>query len=370
MPGAFKSHVLSAIVGGLVTAGGLIAFGVAGDPHTETIFNQAPVTAQASADPSSGLTAHDIYARYAPAVVFIRAKLVDQEPSPFNLFQARGSRVSTGSGFLIDHHGDILTDYHVIAGADRSRGVSVQFNGQRVRTAGVIAVDPGNDLAVLRIDARGLGSVIPLRPGDSSTVRVGDPTLTIGNPFGLDRTLTSGIVAALQHRIVAADDHHIDDVIQTDEPVAAGNAGGPLLDAAGRVIGVTSEVATGSSTGATGQQVGFAVPMDTVATVLARVAQTEAIHVAVLGVKAAPASASRSGALVGGVVAGGPAAGSGLQRGDVIERVDGVPVDSVSDALAIVSTLSPGQAISLQIRRAHRQLTLAVTLGSRDVASP
>lgn len=363
MGAILRSHFVSALVGGLIVAGGLVAFGVTGRGQTETIVEGAPVAAQLPADSASGLTAHDIYQRDAPAVVFISAKLVEQVANPFDLFHARESNVSTGSGFLIDRRGDILTNYHVIDGADRTRGVTVRFENDIVRKASVVAVDPNNDLAVLRVDMRALNGVLPLVQGDSTSVRVGDPTFAIGNPFGVDRTLTSGIVAALQHEIQAADGRTIDNVIQTDQPIDAGNSGGPLLDGDGHVIGINSQVATGAASG----RVAFAVPIDTADSVLARVDRQTALRVAYLGLGAGSKPA-RGGAVVGSLVKDGPADRAGLRMGDSIVRVAGVPVDSISDVLAVVSTYSPGQTVTVSVRRRHHQRVVPVVLGSRTVS--
>jgi putative serine protease PepD len=263
----------------------------------------------------------------------------------------------------------MLTDYHVVDGADRSQGVTVEFEGDMLRRAAVIAVDPSSDLAVLHIDMRGLPTVRPLTLGDSSTVRVGDPTLTIGNPFGVDRTLTSGIVSALAHRLPAADGQAIDNVIQTDQPIDAGNSGGPLLNAGGQVIGINSEVTTPKSGGRSGQTLAFAVPIDTADEILARAAHAGPVRVADIGLGAgiAHGAGAGAGAHVSSVVRGGPAAMAGVRRGDVIERVDGDPVASMSDVLALVTTRSPGQSVVLALRRGHRPRTVSVTvvLGSR-----
>ena len=245
MPRLLKSHFVSAVLGGLVVGGALLVSGVAGRSHTETIVDQAPLVAQKAADPISGETPLQIYERFAPGVVFVRAKLVEQVDSPFNLFHARESQTSTGTGFLVDRVGDILTNYHIIDGADRSKGISVEFENAIVRNARVVAVDESNDLAVLRSDMHGVLPIVPLARGDSTSVRVGDPTLTIGNPFGVDRTLTSGSVSALQHTIVAADGSRVNNVIQVDQAPDAGNSGAPLIDANGRVIGINSQMITG-----------------------------------------------------------------------------------------------------------------------------
>jgi S1-C subfamily serine protease len=370
-----RSHFLAAVVGGLIVGAGLLVFGAAGRGRTETIVEEAPVASQPVAGASgaqSGLTPHDIYQRDAPGVVYIRARLVAPAESPFNTFHAPGSGTSTGSGFLVDRRGDVLTDYHVVDGADRSRGVTAEFEGNIVRPAGVIAVDPRSDLAVLHIDMRGLPTVQPLTLGESSTVRVGDPTLTIGNPFGVDRTLTSGIVSALAHRLPAGDGQAIDNVIQTDQPIDPGNSGGPLLDAGGQVIGINSEVATPKSGGRSAETLAFAVPIDTADEILSRAAHAGPVRVADIGLGAdpshggdGPGGGSNAGARVSSVVRGGPAAMAGLRRGDVIERVDGDPVASMSDVLALVTTRSPGQSVVLTLRRGHRLRTLTVVLGSR-----
>jgi S1-C subfamily serine protease len=367
MARVLKSPLVSALIGGLIVGGAFLVSGVAGHSHTETIFTQSPVASEAAVDPVSGLTAHDIYQRNAPGVVFVRAKLLETIASPFSLFRARESGTSTGAGFLVDRRGDILTNYHVIDGADRSKGVTVEFENALVRTASVVAVDPNDDLAVLRSDMHGVPPLRPLVLGDSTSVRVGDPTLTIGNPFGIDRTLTSGIVSALQHQIQAADGRSINNVIQTDQAPIAGNSGAPLLDAEGHVIGINSQLATGGDEAS--QRVAFAIPIDTADSVLSRVDNQAPLKVAYLGVSAGRSKA-RETAMVGAVAPGSPAATAGLRRGDTIQRIDATPVDSISDVLAIVSTRSPGQPVSLQIRQGRHHSTIQVTLGSRTEPAP
>ncbi len=239
-----RSPLVAAVLGGLVVALVFLALGVTGRRTTETIVEQAPVAAQPASSGTSTLTPHEIYVRDAPGVVFVRAQVNDQVETPFDLYGQQQSGSSTGSGFLIDRLGHVLTAYHVIQGADRSTGVTLQFGNGVTRTAAVAGEDPDDDLAVLKVDLRGLPRMQPLPLGDSTTVRVGDPTLAIGNPFGLDRTLTSGIISSLQRQIEAPDGFTIDNVIQTDAPINPGNSGGPLLDAAGRVIGINSQIAT------------------------------------------------------------------------------------------------------------------------------
>jgi S1-C subfamily serine protease len=189
--------------------------------------------------------------------------VIQQVQDPFDLFPQKEQSTSTGSGFLISAAGYVLTNFHVIEGSDPRVGVSVEFQDDISRRAMVIGEDHNDDLAMLKVDLSGLPTVKPLALGDSTTVRVGDPTLAIGNPFGYDRTLTSGIVSALQRQIQAPNGFVINNVIQTDAPINPGNSGGPLLDATGRVIGINSQIATSGdgSNGSVG--IGFAVPIDT-----------------------------------------------------------------------------------------------------------
>ena len=187
--------------------------------------------------------------------MFVRARSIQASQSPFEIFPRQQENVSTGSGFVLDDKGHILTNAHVVA---NSTDVRVSFSDHRTVSARVIGKDPDTDLAVLAVSPRKGPALHPLVLGDSSTVRVGDPTVAIGNPFGLERTLTTGVVSALQRRITAPSGFAIEDVIQTDAALNPGNSGGPLLDATGRVIGVNSQIATGEgSSGSVG--IGFAV---------------------------------------------------------------------------------------------------------------
>jgi S1-C subfamily serine protease len=280
MNNVFRSHFASAVVGGLIVGGGFLALGVTGRHTTQTIVEEAPV-AITDAGPSSGLTPHDIYQRDAPGVLFIHAQLVEHVDSPFNVPGRLQGGSSTGSGFLVDRRGDVLTAYHVVAGAARTGGVTVEFEGGVSRSANVVEVDRVADLAVLRVDVSGVSNLRPLPLGDSSSVRVGDPTLAIGDPYGVDRTLASGIVAALQHEIPASDGLSVDNVIQTDQPLFPGGAGGPLLDAAGQVIGINSQLA---GTAGDGPGLSFATPIDTALPLLARVRRDSSLRPAYIGV--------------------------------------------------------------------------------------
>jgi S1-C subfamily serine protease len=194
----------------------------------------------------------------------VRATVTEQVQNPFDLGPESESSTSTGSGFLVRRDGYVLTNYHLIEGADPRSGISVQFEDGAPRPATVVSESPSDDLALLKVNMTGVSAAIrPLALGDSSTVRVGDPTLAIGNPFGLDRTLTSGIVSALQRQIQAPDGFAINNVIQTDAPINPGNSGGPLIDADGKVIGINSQIMTGGDADGGSIGIAFAVPINT-----------------------------------------------------------------------------------------------------------
>ncbi len=368
MKSLIRSHFASAVVGGLVVAGAFFALGVTGHRSTQTIIEQGPIAAEPASN-TSGLTPHDIYLRDAPGVVFVRANIVQQVQDPFDLFPQQESSTSTGSGFLVDKQGHILTNYHVLEGADRQTGVTVQFEDNVTRSAAVVAVDQNNDLAVLKVDMAGVPPVRALELGDSATVQVGDPTLAIGNPFGLDRTLTSGIVSALQRQIQAPNGFSIDNVIQTDAPINPGNSGGPLIDAAGRVIGINSQIETGNDGGNGSIGIAFAVPIDTAQALIRPLERGAPVHFAYLGISGGPASSARHGVVVN-PQPGGPAAAAGVKTGDTIQAIGGQSVKTIGELQSVVAAHRPGQTISVKLRRAGHIHTFNVMLGSRAADAP
>jgi S1-C subfamily serine protease len=369
MKALIRSPFVPAVLGGVVVAAAFLLLGVTGHRTTQTIV-EAPVAGQPASSSTSELTPHDIYVRDAPGVVFVRAQVIEQVQDPFDLFPDQESSTSTGSGFLIDRGGHILTNYHVIQGANRQSGVIVQFEDNVTRHAVVVGQDADNDLALLKVDLAGVPMVQPLALGDSTNVRVGDPTLAIGNPFGLDRTLTSGIVSALQRQIRAPNGFSIDNVIQTDAPINPGNSGGPLLDATGRVIGINSQIATGN--GGAGGSVGiaFAVPINTAKDILGGLEHGGRIRVAYLGLRGTPGPGTTHGVVVKTVQPGGPAATAGLRSGDEIRTIDGHRVGSMKDLQALVQARAPGQAISLRTTRGRHARVVRALLGSRPASAP
>jgi S1-C subfamily serine protease len=379
---ALPVAVVSAAVGcagavGLVTALDL------GGGHTTTIVEQAPLGGAKAASDERGLTARDIYKRDAPGVVFIRAEVVQRTSSPFDPglpSEQRGE--ATGSGFVIARDGTILTNAHVVSGATK---VTVQFADKEARPARVIGRDESTDLAVLRIDARGL-RLHPLRLGSSRDVQVGDPTVAIGNPFGLERTLTTGVVSAVHRTIQAPNGFSIEDVIQTDAAINPGNSGGPLIDSLGRVVGINSQIATGSGGGNVG--IGFAVPIDTAKRIAPQLEASGRVNRGYLGVSGLTIDTTlRSlnlpvdrGVLVDRVAPASPAAKAGVRGGDItadlggreihlggdiITSVDGKPVRTGDDLSNAVVARKPGDEVKLELRRDGARKTLTVMLTGR-----
>jgi S1-C subfamily serine protease len=381
--------LLVAVIGGALALGGAALFGRLGS-HT-TIQQVSPLGGgggignAALQVPTHGLSAEQIYKRDAPGVVQITATSVTKvQTDPFNVLPPTSqTSQSLGSGFVIDKAGHIVTNYHVVQGAQR---LQVSFSGQDQIAATVVGSDPSTDTAVLKIDqhARALQ---PLELGDSSAVRVGDSVFAIGNPFGLTRTLTSGIVSAVQRQISAPNTLAIDNAIQTDAAINHGNSGGPLLDAAGRVIGVTSQIQTGSDLQQGNVGIGFAIPINTVRNVAAQIVKIGKVQHAFLGVTTTPVTAqlarlfnlpTRTGMLVQRIDPGSGAAKAGIVAGstkvivqgetywiggDIITAVDNVPVTSFDQLRNAIAQKKPGDKIHLELYRHGSKKSVTVTLG-------
>ena len=385
-----------AVLGAAIGLGGAALFGKLGN-HT-TIQQVSPLSSGGLGNaslpsPTHGRSAEQIYRQDAPGVVQITAtstSTAQPQVDPFgNLFPSvPQTSEALGSGFVIDKAGHIVTNYHVVSGAQK---VLVSFSGKDQLRATVVGTDPSTDTAVLKIDQRG-GALTPLELGNSDSVRVGDTVYAIGNPFGYTRTLTSGIVSAVQRQITAPNSLSIDNVIQTDAAINHGNSGGPLLDTEGRVIGVTSQIYSDSSqSGNIG--IGFAIPVNTVRNVAAQIISTGKVAHAYLGVitsSVTPRIAQlfhlpSSGLLVASVDQNGAAAKAGIKGGttkvivegesytvggDVITAVDGKPVSQFEQLRDAVAAKKPGQKMKLEVFRNGSKKTITVTLAQAPGAKP
>jgi S1-C subfamily serine protease len=379
---------LSAIVGALVAVG-LVEGLDLGNGATTTVEQQAPLGGSETASDNEGppLTAGDIYKRDAPGVVYVRSQVVQRTDSPFDFGLQDQQGVVTGSGFVIGKDGTILTNAHVVTGATH---VSVQFADKQRVAAKVLGRDLSTDLALLKVDTAGLKLTL-LSLGSSKGVQVGDPAIAIGNPFGLERTLTTGVISAVKRTITAPNNFQIDDAIQTDAPINPGNSGGPLIDASGKVIGVNSQIATGGGGGSVG--IGFAVPIDTAKQIIPQLKKSGRVDRGFLGVFTRSIDPSlkelnlhvKAGALVQSVTRGSPGDKAGIRAGDIsaqldgqpiqlggdiITEVDGVAIRSDADLQAAVADRKPGEQVTVTLVRGGKTKTVTVVLGDRPNTVP
>jgi S1-C subfamily serine protease len=398
----FAIPFISALLGGGVVVAVIAAtggLGSSGKTVTE-IQAAAPVSSSAtspatsSAKSGGGLSAHEIYERTAPSVAKVTSTIVRQSESPFGFGETSQQGIATGSGFVINSNGTILTNWHVV---ENEVKVTVSFEHSKTVEARVVGKNPSQDLAVLRIPTEGL-NLHPLPLGDSHTVEVGEPVLAIGNPFGLSRTLTTGVISALQREITAPNGFTIDNVLQTDAPINPGNSGGPLLNAKGEVIGITSQIETGGSGSDGNIGIGFAVPISTAKEELPELEKGGTVRTAYLGVVMISIDGSlsslnlpvKSGALIEKVEAGSPAAKAGIRAGNVEARIngsevsvggdiivgfDGKKVTSSENLAGYVGAKKPGETVTVELLRAsgsggYTNKTVTLTLGQRPNSIP
>jgi len=378
----------AALLGGGIALGGAAGLGKLGEKTTIIREEVAPRTAApALFQQGAQRSINDIYRASAPGVVHIEtATKVPQASDPFfgNPFGGSQTQRALGSGFVIDKAGHIVTNYHVVRGAS---SIQVSFsNNERIK-ATVVGLDPSTDIAVLKVHvkSRALKS-LPL--GNSDAVRVGDQVIAIGNPFGLDRSVTSGIVSAVQRRIEAPNQLSISHVIQTDAALNHGNSGGPLLNAQGEVIGVNAQIETGGqSQGNVG--IGFAIPINTVRTVAAELIKKGKVEHAFLGIEGKTLTPNiarlfhlpvTSGVLVAAVRPSTGAADAGLKAGtnqvtvegeswpaggDLIVKADGQSVESIERLIDLIAAKQPGNKVDLEVIRGSKRIHVTVKLGRR-----
>jgi putative serine protease PepD len=347
-PRTVVAIVVASVLGGAAGTG--IAVGLRHDGSAHTTTSTVAASVPAAERSTTALSAAAIYRRASGSVAEVTAR--------------SGAGTATGTGFVIASDGLIVTNQHVI---DRASDISVKLGDGTAQRATLVGQDRSTDLALLRIDTGGR-KLTALQLADSSKVQIGDATFAIGNPFGLDGTLTTGVVSATQRRIDAPNGFSISNVIQTDAALNPGNSGGPLLNDQGEVIGVNSQIesgsgAQGSSEGAnTG--IGFAVPSNTLRSVIRALRGDGTVAHAYLGVSTSDATAN-GGATIESVAAGGPAARASLQAGAVIVAVGDATVRSSNDLSAAVDGHRPGDKVTLSVRRGGRAETVTVTLGER-----
>jgi S1-C subfamily serine protease len=384
---ALLGGVVVAVFGGIAIATGLLDTGHDTTTTITTPLGSAPIASRESSDTN---TVNEIYRSDGQGVAFIESTEPAQESSsPFNPFgeeESGGGGIATGSGFLIDDEGHIITNNHVVEGATK---VQVKLGSSDTsHEAEVVGTDPATDVALLKVDVPA-DQLHPLALGNSAQVQVGEPVVAIGNPFGLDRTVTAGIVSALQRQIQAPNGFSISHVIQTDAAINPGNSGGPLIDAEGKVIGINSQIQTGGgSEGNVG--IGFAVPINTARDVVEQIEKHGEVKHAYIGISGGsitPALAKalklpvEAGVLVNEVVKDSPADKAGVEGGDtnatiegakvtlggdIITEVDGKPVDSMEEVVDKVNSAQPGDKMELTLLRGDEETEqITVTLGVR-----
>jgi S1-C subfamily serine protease len=375
----------AAVLGGgvAVAAVGLLG-GLGGDTTVVTETAQAPRPSTVTA--GATMSINEIYERSAPGVVQINATNESTAATdPFG--GGTPGRQALGSGFVIDKAGHIVTNYHVVEDADE---VTVSFSNKDTVKAEIVGSDPSTDLAVLRVETSA-NALRPLTLGDSDQLVVGDAVVAIGNPFGLDRTATSGIVSALQRLITAPNQFTIDHVIQTDAPINHGNSGGPLIDARGKVVGVNTQIETGGvSSGNVG--IGFAVPSNTVRDVVAQILRTGRVDHAYLGISGHALTQDlaqtynlpvEAGVIVESVTKGSGADKAGLEGGetevvvtgetyvlggDIIVRANAKPITSIEQLRDVIAAHKPGDELELVIFHDSKKTSVIVTLGRQPLS--
>jgi S1-C subfamily serine protease len=386
MPKQKRSHPFgSALLGGAVVAvfaalafaTGLVSTSGGSTTTTEVVRDSgASTVADVTSSGEGGNTVNEIYKADAGGVAFIESKVAEG--------------VASGSGVVLDDEGHVLTNNHVVEGGETIR-VSFESEG-RMYPAEVVGTEPNSDLALLKVDAPA-SKLHPLTLGDSSKMEVGDPVVAIGNPFDLQRTVTSGIVSALQREITAPDGVKIDNVIQTDAAINPGNSGGPLINSAGEVIGINSQIYTGGEGSDGNVGIGFAIPIDTAKEEIATLESGTADEHGYLGISGAnitPELAQafnlpvEEGVLVQQVEEGGPAAAAGIRGattaaevegqqfglgGDIITAIDGEKIASTEDLVKTISDAHAGETVEVTVIRGERTATVSVTLAERPAGS-
>ena len=346
-----KALALSLLAAACVGAGGgAVAYATLSDGSTVvkqvTVQPSEPIVSS-----SAPLSVNQIYRRAYRGVVEITVT-TSAAASPFG---GSGTAKAQGSGWVYNSSGNIVTNEHVVDGAS---SISVRFWNGKTYSASVVGTDKSTDLAVIKVDAPS-SELHPLSVGNSADLQVGNGVVAIGSPFGLEETVTSGIVSALHRAIEAPNNFTINDSVQTDAAINHGNSGGPLLNSQGQVVGVNAQIRSDSGGN---EGVGFAIPSNTVRSIATQLISTgKAVH-AYLGVAI---DATASTARIASVKAATPAAQAGLKAGDVVTAVDGTSIASGDDLTRAIDSHKPGDTITLKYRRGGSEHTADLKLAAR-----
>jgi putative serine protease PepD len=357
--------VVGAMAGGTVIGGVALVAHDQGSNDGVAAVGATPGTAIAAK--AQALSAEQIYRLDSPGVVDISvttdAGSQQGGVSPFG--PSGGSARAEGTGFVYDTSGNIVTASHVVDGAT---SIQVRFKDGSVAKATLVGTDPSSDTAVIKVNVAS-SKLKPLGLADSSDIQPGQGAVAIGSPFGYEESITAGIVSAVDRSIEAPNGYSIPNAIQTDAPINHGNSGGPLIDASGKVIGVNVQIAADDSGGSSQNAgIGFAVPSNTVERVVEDLVAGRTVQHAYLGVSVG-VNANGTGAVIGTVRAGGPAAAAGVKSGDVVLAVNGKPVAGANELTSAVAALRPGDKATLKVQRDGSTVTLTVTLGTRPATA-
>ena len=371
---------IPALVGAAAALGVLAVTGQLGGGDVTVIRESAPMATTASSPSDAAAVAEDAVQRGGALSV---AEIVRRESPAVVLIEAKSDSGDggLGSGFLIDRDGHILTNAHVVDGSDDT---TVTFSDGTVEKARILGVDKSTDLAVIKIGAVPAG-IRPVPLGSSSGLVVGQEVVAIGNPYGLERTATTGIVSALERTIESPNGFAIQNAIQTDAAINQGNSGGPLFDRAGRVVGMNSQMASqnGGNVG-----LGFAVPIDTIRPIAQAVitgGRAEHAWIGISGRELTPAMAKqldltgRRGVVIAELVKDGPAAKAGLEAaddadatvprgGDLIVAINGRPVQDMADVSRAVAGRQVGDSITVTVLRDGQEKTVTLRLEDRPAS--
>jgi putative serine protease PepD len=364
-PGRTVAAVLAAaLIASAAVTGLLYAVGVAGG-STRTVLMLSGQTS-GRLDSGASLDASSLYRSAAPGVVAIEATGTSSGSNNGFPYTPPGQSVDTGTGLVIDTRGDILTASHVVAGAS---AIAAKFQNGPVRAASVLGTDTSNDVSVLHVNPSGL-TLHPLSLGSIQSLVAGDPLAVIGDPFGYNRSLSTGVVSGLGRTIQAPNGFPIANALQTDAALNPGNSGGPVLDLQGQVVGIADQIATGGSTVDQGSGVGFAVPIDPVKAELSALESGQTVEHPYLGAGLQEASINQQGAQVQSVAAGSPAAAAGLRAGDLITALDGGTVNGPSQLVGHLAVLKPGDKVTLTVTRRSKVIKLTATLAGQPSRQP